>query len=46
VVLQIRTSALFSAKNFEVFDIYGVSAWTRGSIFFFDFVRMSFMDNS
>jgi len=25
-----RTSALFGAKNFEFFEIYGVSARTRG----------------
>jgi len=24
------TSALFVAKNFGIFEIYGVSAWTRG----------------
>jgi len=29
-VLQIRTSALFGAKNFKFFKIYGVSARTRG----------------
>jgi len=28
--LQIRTSALFGAKNLRFFDIYSVSAWTRG----------------
>jgi len=25
-----RTSTLFGAKNFGFFEIYGVSAWTRG----------------
>jgi len=29
-VLQIRTSALFSAKNLEFFEIYGVSVRTGG----------------
>jgi len=29
-VLQMRTSALFGSKNFEFFDIYGVSARTGG----------------
>jgi len=29
-VLQMQTSALFSAKNFEFLEIYGVSTWTRG----------------
>jgi len=29
-VLPIRASALFGAKNTEFFEIYGVSAWTRG----------------
>jgi len=29
-VLQMRTSALFGAKNFEFFEIYGVSERTRG----------------
>jgi len=29
-VLQMRTSALFGAKNFGFFEISGVSAWTRG----------------
>jgi len=28
--LQMRTSALFGAKNFGFFEIYGVSARTRG----------------
>jgi len=27
-----RTSALFGAKNFGFFEIYGVFAWTRGGI--------------
>jgi len=27
--LQMRTSALFGAKNFGFFEIYAVSAWTR-----------------
>jgi len=29
-VIQMRTSALIGAKNFGIFKIYGVSAWTRG----------------
>jgi len=29
--LQVWTSALFGAKNFGFFEIYGVSARTRGS---------------
>jgi len=29
--LQMRTSALLNAKNFGFFEIYGVSAQTRGS---------------
>jgi len=29
-VLQMRTSALFGAKTFKFFKIYGVSARTRG----------------
>jgi len=29
-VLQMRTSALFDAKNFAFFETYGVSARTRG----------------
>jgi len=28
--LQMRTSALFDAKNFGFFEIYGVSTWTTG----------------
>jgi len=28
--LQMRTSALFDAKKSGFFEIYGVSAWTRG----------------
>jgi len=28
--LQMRTSTLFDAKNFGFFEIFGVSAWTRG----------------
>jgi len=44
-VLQMRTSALFGAKTFEFFKIYGVSSWTRGEgVNFGDFVRTSFMD--
>jgi len=31
-VLQMRTSALFGAKNFRFFKIYGVSARTRGEV--------------
>jgi len=42
-ILQIRTFALFSAKNFGFFEIYSVSAHTRGVIFR-DFARTSFMD--
>jgi len=47
-VLQVRTSALFGAKNLVFFEIYGVSARTRGLIqcaqgregsIFRDFVR-------
>jgi len=30
-VLQMRTSALFSEKNFRIFEIYGVSARSRES---------------
>jgi len=54
-VLQMRTSALFGAKTFEFFEIYGVSARIRGRGFvqcgqgvsiFRDFVRMSFMDGN
>jgi len=41
--LQMRTSALFGAKYFRFFEIYGVSARTTGSIFR-DFVWTSFMD--
>jgi len=45
VVLQMRTFALFGAKNFGFFEIYGVSARTRGKgSIFRDFVRTSFMD--
>jgi len=29
-VLQVRMFALFGAKNFEFFEIYGVSARTKG----------------
>jgi len=29
-ILQMRKSALFGVKNFEFFEIYGVSARTRG----------------
>jgi len=36
-------SALLDAKNSKFFEIYGMSARTRGSIFR-DFVRTSFMD--
>jgi len=53
-VLQMRTSALFGAKNFGFFKIYGVSARLRREeglnhcgqrrSIFCDFVRMSFMD--
>jgi len=32
-VLQMRTSALFGAKDLEFFKIYGVSARTRGQFF-------------
>jgi len=50
-----RTSALFGAKNPGFFEIYGMSARTRGEglsefgqggrgSIFFDFVRTSFMD--
>jgi len=41
-----RTSTLFSQKNSRVFEIYGVSARTRGvkGLIFRDFVRTSFMD--
>jgi len=31
-VLQMWTSALFSTKNFGFFEIYGVSARTRGRV--------------
>jgi len=31
-VLQMQTSALFVAKNFEFFEIYGVSTRTRGGV--------------
>jgi len=48
-----RTSSLFRAKNFGFFEIYGVSARTRGvepvrkmGVIFRDFVRKSFMDGS
>jgi len=34
-VLQIRTSALFGAINFELFEIYGVFARTGGGVNFF-----------
>jgi len=37
-----RTSTLFGAKNFEFFEIYGVSARTREEGL--DFVRTTFMD--
>jgi len=37
-----RTSALFGVKNTGIFEIYGVSARTRGSIYR-DFMRKSFM---
>jgi len=41
-----RTSALFGVKTFEFFEIYGVSARTRGEgSIFRDFVRTSFMDS-
>jgi len=51
-----QTSALFGAKNFGFFEIYGVFTWTRGlsqdghfadkreGSVFRDFVRTSFMD--
>jgi len=41
-----RTFALFGAKNFGYFVIYGVSALTReeGKSIFRDFVRTSFMN--
>jgi len=51
-----QTSALFGAKNFGCFEIYGMSVQTRGlsqcghfahreeGSIFRDFVRMSFMD--
>jgi len=44
--LQMRTSALFRAKNMGFFEIYGKSARTRGrgGQFFAIFVRTSFMD--
>jgi len=52
-VLQMRTSALFGAKNFGFFKIYGVSARTGGKgvepvrtregPIFRDFVRTSFI---
>jgi len=42
-VLQMQTSALFDTKNSGFFEIFGVSARTRGSIFR-DFVWTSFMD--
>jgi len=42
-VLQMRMSALLDSKNFGFFEIYGVSARTRGVNFFLDFVRTSFM---
>jgi len=29
-VLQMWASALFGVKTFKFFEIYGVSAWTRG----------------
>jgi len=29
-VIQMRTSALFDAKNVGFFETHGVSAWTRG----------------
>jgi len=38
-----QMSALFGAKNIKFFKIYGVFAWTRGSIFR-KFVQSSFMD--
>jgi len=31
-VLQMRTYALFGAKNFRFFEIYGVSTRTRGGV--------------
>jgi len=31
-ILQMRTSALFDAKHFGFFEIYGVSARTRGRV--------------
>jgi len=42
-VLQMRMSALFGAKNFGFFEIYGVSARTRGEGV--NFVQTSFMDD-
>jgi len=51
------TSSLFGAKNFRFFEIYGVSARSRGEVglsqcgqegrgsVFRDFVRTSFMDD-
>jgi len=41
-----RTSAIFDAKNFEFFGIYGVSAWTldKEGLIFRDFVGTSFID--
>jgi len=55
-VPQMWTSALFGAKNFEFFKIYGVFARTggegglsqygQGGLIFYDFVRTSFMDDS
>jgi len=53
-----RTSALFGAKNFGFFKIYGVSALTRGvepvrtfcgqggGSNFHDFLRISYMEGS
>jgi len=51
--LQVRMLALFGAKNFGFFEIYGVSAQTKGrgvepvrTFCGFDFVRTSFMYGS
>jgi len=50
-VFQMRTSTLYGAKIFGFFEIYGVSAWTRGiepvrtrGFIFRDFMRTSFME--
>jgi len=45
-ILLMRTTALLGAKNSGIFEIYGVSARTRGrGSIFHDFVLTSFMDD-